>query len=329
MGQYFYNEIYTAVSALFCVLCAYQLWVQSRTKSISLMQYAMPRFTIAGAAFFLVSFVITVVYERSYSNALAFACDIFFYVATMIDFAQVFFVIYLSVKNSRHLASMTPDPAVVFRDRVFFIALWLILLVTIVTVQTLMYVRNDISYLAYFYAITALLVMSTLSNMWYSIFQLKTYMEEHSARAAGGNSSSLATFNKTMCFMTFGFSVICVLISYSAYKHLSIGTTPYLPVPIPLEFSPFGSVYLLLWATAIWYAWLSPSGEAEGRLLSSASSQHSSHPSRLAKTNTAAKAGTCDSEHDTVAMTTESMEASAELSAMDVAVKTGVDAPHS
>jgi hypothetical protein len=332
MGQFYYNEIYTAVSALFCVLCTYQLWVQSRMRTaVGLLQHAMPRFTLAGAIPFLISYVITIVYERSYSNALAFASDISFYVGTIVDFAHVFYIIFLSVKNSRHLASMTPDPAIVLRDRIFFICLWLVLLVTTISAQTLMYVRNEASYLGVFYAVAAPVVMGALGYMWYSIYQLTAYMDKQSARFSSGvSNASLATFTKTMYFMTACFAVLSILLAYGAFKYLSsFGTTPYLPVPIPLDFSPFGSVYLVLWASAIWYSWHSSSGEADALRLS-ASSHHSAHAAaRLAKANAAAMASTCDTERDTVAMTTESRENRADLSAMNVAVQVGGGAPYS
>jgi hypothetical protein len=319
MGQFYFNEIYSAVSALFCILCTYQLWVQSRIKTaVGLLQHAMPRFTLAGAIPFLIFFVITIVYERPglYSNGLAFASDIIFYVGTMFNFAHIFFIIYLSVKNSRHLASMTPDPVIVLRDRIFFICLWLVLLVAIVAAQSLMYLRNEASYLGIFHAVTVPVVMGALGYMWYSIYQLATYMEEHSARFASGVSNpSLATFTKTMYFMTTCFAVLSALLAYGAYIRLSsFGTVAYLPVPLPLEFSPFGTIYLLLWATAIWYSWQSPSGEAE--VQQRAPSHHSGHVARLAKTNAVATAGnTRGAKHDSVAIVTDTREGShAELS---------------
>jgi hypothetical protein len=222
---------------------------------------------------------------------------------------------------------MSPDPAIVLRDRIFFICLWMVLLVATISALALMYTRNEATYLGVLHVVAAPVVMGALSYMWYSIYQLIAYMEERSARVAhGASNASFATFTKTMYFMTACFAVIATLLAYGAYSRLSsFGTTAYLPAPLPLDFSPFGLMYLLLWTSAIWYSWQSPSGEAETEVQLRAIPQHSAHAARLAKAN-GDDHNERDDERDTAAIVTDASRREGGTELCPIAVSAEVDA---
>jgi hypothetical protein len=90
------------------------------------------------------------------------------------DYAHLLYIIHLAISSSRLLVDMTPSPAVLLRDRVFLLTVWLILVVVAAASVGLCLARNDAAFLGIYQANTACVFAFVLAYMWRSIYQVPT-----------------------------------------------------------------------------------------------------------------------------------------------------------